>query len=126
MRHHVSCLSILVVAIMLCFCFASRVVGQTVTGTVQGTVTDLSGAVVPGVEVVLHNVETGQERTLTTNSEGFYIASFVPLGRYTVSAQQKGFVKLVQENVEVTLNQTRVVDFTLKPAGVSEAVLVTS
>src|SRR5262249_30623169 len=126
MRYQARYLSILVIAIALCFCFTCGVVAQTVTGTLQGTVTDLSGAVVPGVEIVLHNIETGQERTLTTNNEGFYIASFVPLGRYTISAQQKGFVKLVQESVEVTLNQTRVVDFTLKPAGVSEAVLVTS
>src|SRR5437879_13406374 len=49
----------------------------------------------------------------------------MPLGRYAVSASQKGFAK-VQETIEVTLNQTRVVDFTLKPTGVSEAVIVTS
>ncbi len=100
-------------------------IAQTVTGTLQGTVTDANGAVVPGAEIVLHNVDTGQERTLKTNSEGFYLASFVPLGRYTVSASQKGFAK-AQETIEVTLNQTRVVDFTLKPTGVSEAVIVTS
>src|SRR2546426_6690400 len=98
---------------------------QTVTGTLKGTVTDANGAVIPGAEIVLHNLDTGQERTLKTNSEGFYLASFVPLGRYTVSASQKGFAK-AQETIEVTLNQTRVVDFTIKPIGVSEAVIVTS
>src|SRR6266540_2941660 len=109
----------------LCFCLASAVAAQTVTGTVQGTVTDANGAFVPGAEILLHNVDTGQERTLKTNGEGFYLASFMPLGRYAVSASQKGFAK-VQETIEVTLNQTRVVDFTLKPTGVSEAVIVTS
>src|SRR5438876_5654469 len=104
---------------------ASPGTAQTVTGTLQGTVTDANGAVVPGAEIVLHNLDTGQERTLKTNGEGFYLASFVPLGRYSVSASQKGFAK-VQETIEVTLNQTRVVDFTLKPTGVSEAVIVTS
>src|SRR6058998_1804828 len=104
---------------------ASPGTAQTVTGTLQGTVTDANGAVVPGAEIVLHNVDTGQERTLKTNGEGFYLASFVPLGRYSVSASQKGFAK-AQETIEVTLNQTRVVDFTLKPTGVSEAVIVTS
>jgi len=104
---------------------ASPGTAQTVTGTLQGTVTDANGAVVPGAEIGLHNVDTGQERTLKTNSEGFYLASFVPLGRYTVSASQKGFAK-AQETIEVTLNQTRVVDFILKPTGVSEAVIVTS
>src|SRR5438876_1569118 len=104
---------------------ASAGAAQTVTGTLQGTVTDANGAVVPSAEIVLHNVDTGQERTLRTNGEGFYLASFVPLGRYSVSASQKGFAK-VQESIEVTLNQTRVVNFTLKPTGVTEAVIVTS
>src|SRR5439155_21673213 len=104
---------------------ASAGAAQTVTGTLQGTVTDANGSVVPGAEIVLHNVDTGQERTLKTNGEGFYLASFVPLGRYSVSASQKGFAK-VQESIEVTLNQTRVVNFTLKPTGVTEAVIVTS
>src|SRR5438105_7705467 len=98
---------------------------QTVTGTLQGTVVDMNDAVIPGAEIVLHNLDTGQERTLKTNSEGFYVASFVPLGRYTVSASQRGFAK-VQESIEITLNQTRVVDLTLKPTGVTEAVIVTS
>src|SRR5213080_2088997 len=92
---------------------SSSVTAQTVTGTLQGTVTDANSAVVPGAEILIHNVDTGQERTLKTNSEGFYVASFVPLGRYTVSASQKGFAK-AQETIEVTLNQTRVVDFILK------------
>src|SRR2546422_5777791 len=104
---------------------ASPGTAQTVTGTLQGTVTDANGAVVRSAEIVLNNLDTVQERTLKTNGEGFYLASFVPLGRYSVSASQKGFAK-VQETIEVTLNQTRVVDFTLKPTGVSEAVIVTS
>src|SRR3989442_9365470 len=104
---------------------ASPGTAQTVTGTLQGTVTDANGAVVPGAEIVLHNLDTGQERTLKTNGDGFYLASFVPLGRYSVSASQKGFAK-VQESIEVTLNQTRIVNFTLKPTGVTEAVIVTS
>src|SRR5437660_5806751 len=98
---------------------------ETVTGTLQGTVIDMNSAVIPGAEIVLHNLDTGQERTLKTNSEGFYVASFMPLGRYSVSASQKGFAK-VQESIEITLNQTRVVNFTLKPTGVTEAVIVTS
>jgi len=99
---------------------------QTVTGTLQGTITDSGGAVVPGVEVVVRNVETGQERNLKTNDDGRYNATFIPLGRYNVTASAKGFTKVAQENVEITLNQTRVIDFTLNPSGVTEAVIVTS
>jgi len=99
---------------------------QTVTGTLQGTVSDTKGAVVPGAEVVIRNMETGQERTVQTNSDGAYIAAFLPLGRYTVTAGGKGFGKVSQENVEITLNQTRVINFTLNPSVVTEAVVVTS
>jgi hypothetical protein len=59
---------------------------QTVTGTLQGTVSDSKGAVVPGAEVVVLNAETGQVRNLKTTSDGLYIATFLPLGRYTASA----------------------------------------
>ncbi len=99
---------------------------QTVTGTLQGTVYDSKGSVVPGVEVVVRNVETGQERSLKTNDDGSYSASFLPLGRYQVTASGTGFTTTTQEKIEITLNQTRVADFTLNPSGVTEAVLITS
>ncbi len=115
------------------FCLAVATVGlsvaisaQTVTGTLQGTVSDQAGAVVPGVEIVVRNVETGQERNLVTNSDGSYSAAFLPLGRYTVTASGSGFAKVAQENVEITLNQTRVIDFKLSPVGANAAVTITA
>jgi outer membrane receptor protein involved in Fe transport len=71
-------------------------------------------------------METGQERNLKSNSEGSYTASFLPLGRYSVTAAATGFSKVSQENIEITLNQTRVIDFTLNPSTVTEAVIVTA
>ena len=97
---------------------------QTVTGTLQGTVSDSKGAVVPGADVVIRNMETGQERNVKTGSEGTYLATFLPLGRYTVTTSSAGFSKVAQENIEVTLNQTIVVNFTLNPSSVTEAVVV--
>ena len=117
---------LLFLGLMFALLFAPSTFAQTVTGTVQGTVSDSKGAVVPGANVVIHNLETGQERTLTANSEGFYVAPFLPLGRYKVTASNTGFSPVTQENVEVTLNQTRVIDFTLNPSGVTEAVVVTA
>ncbi len=99
---------------------------QTVTGTLQGTVTDTTGAVVPGAEVVVRNMETGQERNLKTNREGSYTVTYVPIGRYDVRASGPGFATATQENVEISLNQTRVIDLTLVPGGVKEAVLITA
>jgi hypothetical protein len=100
--------------------------GQTVTGTLQGIVSDSKGAVVAGADVVIRNLETGQERNIKTNGDGRYDATFLPLGRYVVTASGTGFSKVAQENIEVTLNQTRVVDFTLNPSGVTEAVIVSA
>jgi hypothetical protein len=105
---------------------SKRVLAQTVTGTLQGTITDTNGARVPGVTVVARNTETGQERTLTTNDEGFYVASFLPLGRYTVTATRTGFDTIMRENVEVTLNQTVVADFQLAPYVAGGQVTITA
>src|SRR5215218_7174248 len=115
-----------VVCAALLLFLAVAVSAQTVTGTLQGTVSDSKGALVPGAEVVVRNMETGQERNLKTGSEGTYLATFLPLGRYTITASGSGFSKVAQENIEVTLNQTRVVNFTLNPSSVTEAVVVTS
>jgi outer membrane receptor protein involved in Fe transport len=112
--------------LMFALLFAPASFAQTVTGTLRGTVSDSRGAVVPGAEVVIRNQETGQERNLKTGSDGVYVGSFLPLGRYTVTAFGAGFSKVAQENIEIALNQTRVIDFTLNPSSVTEAVVVTS
>ena len=116
---------LLFLGLMLALLFAPSTFAQTVTGTMQGTVSDSKGAVVPGADVVIRNLETGQERTLKTDGNGQYVAPFLPLGRYTVTASGTGFNKVAQENIEVTLNQTLVINFTLNPSSVTESVVVT-
>jgi outer membrane receptor protein involved in Fe transport len=116
----------LMICVALLLLMPVAAVAQTVTGTLQGTVSDSRGAVVSGADVVVRNMETGQERNLKTGSEGTYLASFLPLGRYTITASGPGFSKVAQENIEITLNQTRVINFTLNPSSVTEAVVVTS
>ncbi|HWS90375.1 MAG TPA: carboxypeptidase regulatory-like domain-containing protein [Pyrinomonadaceae bacterium] len=114
------------VALAACVLWLGAAVSaQTVTGTLQGTVKDPNGAVVPGATVVIHNVETGQERTLVTNGEGFYIATFLPVGRYDVVGSGQGFGSVKREGVEVPLNQTVNADFSLSPT-VGETVTVTT
>src|SRR5215204_437770 len=113
-------------SLMFVLLVAPATFGQTVTGTLQGIVSDSKGAVVAGADVVIRNMETGQERNIKTNGDGRYDATFLPLGRYVVTASGTGFSKVAQENIEVTLNQTRVVDFTLNPSGVTEAVIVSA
>ena len=100
-------------------------VAQTVTGTLQGKAADVGGGVLPGVTIAIVSTETGQERTLTTNERGFFSATFLPIGRYRVTASLSGFGSVLREKVEVTLNSTTVLDFTLDPK-VSEQVRVTA
>jgi carboxypeptidase family protein len=126
MKHHVPFLRSFFVASIVCLCLAVSAYAQTVTGTLQGTITDTNGAKVANAIIVIRNVETGQERTLTANSEGFYLAPFLPLGRYNVTAELKGFTRDLKENVDIKLNQTQVQNFTLKPGEVSETVVVTT
>ena len=64
---------------------------QTVTGAVTGTITDPSGAVLPGAQVVAHNVDTGVDTSATSDSAGLYRISFLPIGRYQLKVRAAGF-----------------------------------
>ncbi len=97
---------------------------QTVTGTLKGTIVDVNAAIVVGSLVEIVNTETGLKRSLTTNEDGSYVSTFLPLGRYKVTATQPGFGVVVRENVEVALNQTTQADFKLVPS-VSAEVTIT-
>ncbi len=70
-------------------------------GVIQGTVTDPTGAVVPGATVTATNVATGVKTTRQTTDAGFYVLSPLPPGEYTVTVSQKGFQTKVQEHVTV-------------------------
>lgn len=100
--------------------------GQDITsGTIQGTVSDEQGAVVPGATVEARNVETNFTRSFTTDSEGRFTLLSLPPGRYVVSVTKSGFAKLNQENVEVTVGRQLALDITLRVSGVSGEVTVT-
>src|ERR1051325_8259579 len=96
---------------------------QTVTGTMNGTVTDKSGGALPGVTVTIHNAETGLPRVVVTDNKGFYNATFLSVGRFNVQAELSGFGTMRHNNVPVDLNSTVVQDFILNPA-VTETVTV--
>ncbi len=89
---------------------------QTVTGTMQGTVTDRSGGALPGVTVTIRNLETGLERVAVTDDEGFYSAPFLPVGRYRVTAELSGLGAITRQNVSIELNTKAVENFALAPA----------
>ena len=87
---------------------------QATTGLVEGTVTDPSGAVMPGVSVTLTNTATNYEKTLTTDDRGRYRAPLLPLGPYKVSASLDGFATLVREGLELNLGATLTVNIQMQ------------
>ncbi len=85
-KNHAKLLAASHAAVLLCAAGA-----QTVTGTVTGSVTDPTGAVVPGAHVVAHNVDTGVNSVAKVDSAGQFRIAFLPIGRYTVAIDATGF-----------------------------------
>jgi hypothetical protein len=100
--------------------------GQANTGTIVGTVHDTSGAVLPGVSVTIRNEGTNIGRDVVSSASGDYSAPLLPPGNYEVSADLPGFVKKVIGNVQLQVNQTIRIDFSLGLAGVQQEVSVTA
>ncbi|MDM7924003.1 MAG: carboxypeptidase regulatory-like domain-containing protein [Pyrinomonadaceae bacterium] len=99
---------------------------QATTGTVQGTIVDPNGAVVSGATITVKNNATGFERTVTTNSDGFFTAPLLPLGRYKITTTASGFSSSVLDNVEVNIGQTLNLSISMKVGEASEVVDVSA
>lgn len=78
-----------------CLLTAPLAQAQTITATINGVVTDASGAVLPNATVVAKNVNTGVQTTATANESGEYSLRFLQIGKYTVSVTQNGFKTFV-------------------------------
>ena len=113
-------------AILLCivmFSMMSMSFAQATTGTITGTVSDQTAAIVPGVTVTVRNTQTNITRTTQTSDVGRYSFPALPIGNYEVKFEQPGFGTIVREAVVLTLNQTAVVDAVISPARVATGVV---
>src|SRR5882762_7980427 len=97
---------------------------QATTGTISGTVTDESKAVLPGVTVLVKNTETGATRTLVTDERGGFRALNLSPGIYSVTAELQGFTPAKRENLTLEIGRDVNADLGLKVGGVSEQVTV--
>ena len=98
--------------------------GQVSTATVNGTVTDEQGAVIPGAELTLTNTATGVTLGTQTNEAGVYRFQNVQIGQYTLEASSAGFTTQKLEPFTLTVNQTTTLDFPMQIGAVTETVEV--
>jgi Carboxypeptidase regulatory-like domain len=106
---------------------AAATLRADVTGTILGTVTDPSGAAVPGATVTLLNPDTGLNRKTTTDSTGSYQFLVVPVGEnYAVEVEVSGFKKSTQANIKLLVNQRYRADFQLVVGEITQSVEVSA
>ena len=119
-RHGAGALALL----FLVACVSVSAAAQTVTGTLSGSVVDSTGALVPNIVVKAKHKETGLVRTVSTNGEGSYVMSFLPLGPYDVTVEGTGFQRITKTDVLIELNKTTISPFTLSVSTVGEQISI--
>jgi hypothetical protein len=110
----------------LLICIAAVAFAQTTgAGTITGTVTDATGAIVPGAGILVHNLDTGIDKALTSNEAGIYVATFLQPGHYEVTVNKTGFAKVVRTALTLQVGQVLTIDMQLPVQGSTETVTVT-
>lgn len=115
---------ILVISI-LSLCLSTCAAAQTSVGRISGTVTDASGAVIPGASITVLNEDTGITWLLTTDQNGYYVAPNLPVGNYSVQAESAGFQKARKTGFALDADSRLTADFTLQVGELSQKVEVT-
>jgi hypothetical protein len=103
---------------------SARAQSQAINGTIEGTLKDSTGGLMPGVTVTIRNIDTGAERVIVTNAQGLYRAPLLPLGTYRVTAELQGFKKYEQSGIGLSAGDTKVLNLTLEVGNMSEVVSV--
>jgi len=119
-------LSYFAVAILLLSFSVIDAQAQARTGTILGSVIDPTGAVIPNATVTITNQGTNETREISTDQQGRYTATLLPVGRYTIRVNSQGFGESRVADLVLEVQDNRTVDFTLSPAGVAEVVEVTA
>jgi len=113
-------------AICLMMVTAGALNAQTIFGRISGTVRDNQGGVVPNANVTITNAATNLVRNATTDEDGFYTATNLPVGTYTILVARDGFKRAEQRGVALVADARLTVDMTLEVGQVSETVQVTT
>lgn len=99
---------------------------QALNGQIEGYIFDANGAAVPNASVVVRSIDTGAERTVSTDASGFYRVPLLPLGGYRVTVEAPSFKRTVREGITLSAGQTAGININLEPGDVSATVTITS
>jgi Carboxypeptidase regulatory-like domain len=112
-------------AFVACFFLLTSFAHAQYRGSIQGTVTDPSGAVVSGATLVLTNQETGQSSTTTSNDSGVYNFNGLSPSVYAITVEKQGFKQKKLGNIRIIAEQANAVNITLDVGQAAESVTVT-
>ena len=112
------------IAVLVLF-FSPIASAQVTTGSISGTVADETGAILPGVEVTINNLDTGLSRTAISDDRGAYRAPSLPVGPYEIRGALAGFQTAVRTGITLTVGREAVVDLELRIGEITEQVVVT-
>jgi hypothetical protein len=121
-RHVTKCLILVVLAGIL---FASTPLFAQFRSSIEGTVTDSSGAAVAGAQVTLTNQDTSVATTATSNETGLFRFPSLGLGNYSLTVTKEGFDTIKQENIALAAEETRTVPMVMKVGKIQETVTIT-
>jgi len=105
--------------------FAAGVVSAQFKASIQGTVTDSTGGLVPSVKITLTYSATGKSQEVETNDEGFYRIGGLAPGKYNVVAEREGYKRAILENVSVEAENVQAVNLVLETGDVTATVTIT-
>lgn len=105
-------------------CFAPVMFAQSDTGRLTGSVTDSTGAVIPGATITVKNDSTGQDRQTTSNEQGLYFVTNLRPATYSITAGSGGFGDAVYKEVRLQVGQERLLNIVLQPATISQEINV--
>ncbi len=111
-------------ALITCIVFAASLQAQTTNGTIRGTVTDSSGAVLSQAKITARNLDTGLIVTTATTGAGLYSLPDLPPGGYSVKVEAPGLRTYTREGVTVQTASTASLDITMQVGGVTENIVV--
>src|SRR5437588_2759381 len=118
--------SFILLLIAACVFMTGRVAFGQSTATLQGTVTDQKGAVVPNATITVRNQATSIDRTAQTDSSGNYQVAALPVGTYSVVVQAQGFKSAAVSDLNVEVARTLVKDFQLEVGSLEQRVNITA